>query len=71
MAVDSASLTMAQAIGMLVEGERQHSERMDRRGRMDTRMDRIEAKLDRLIWLVIGVLGATLSTFATTLIGSS
>lgn len=75
MAVDPASLTMAQTIGVLVEGQRQHSERMDRMDvrmdRMDTRMDRIEAKLDRLIWLVIGVLGATLATFATTLIGSA
>ncbi len=75
MAVDPASLTMAQTIGVLVEGQRQHSERMDRMDvrmdRMDVRMDRIEAKLDRLIWLVIGVLGATLATFATTLIGSA
>ena len=33
--------------------------------RMDARMDRMEAKLDRLVWLVIGVLGATLANFAT------
>ena len=75
MAVDPASLTMAQTIGVLVEGQRQHSERMDRMDvrmdRMDVRMDRIEAKLDRLIWLVIGVLGASLATLATTLIGSA
>ena len=75
MAVDPASLTMAQTIGVLVEGQRQHSERVDRMDvrmdRMDVRMDRIEAKLDRLIWLVIGVLGATLATFATTLLGSA
>lgn len=68
MAVDPASLTMAQTIGVLVEGQRQHSERMDR---MDARMDRLESKIDRLMWLLMGVLGATLATFATTLIGSA
>ena len=65
MAVDPATLTMAQTIGVLVEGQRQHGERMDR---MDARMDRMEAKLDRLIWLVIGILGATLANFATSLL---
>ena len=68
MAVDPASITMAQTIGVLVEGQRHHSERMDR---MDSRMDRLEAKIDRLMWMLMGVLGATLATLATTLIESA
>ena len=72
MAIDPASLTMAQTVGVLVEGQRQHGERMDRMDarmdRSDARMDRMEAKLDKLIWLVIGVLGATLANFATSLL---
>lgn len=72
MAIDPASLTMAQTVGVLVEGQRQHGERMDRMDarmdRMDVRMDRMEAKLDRLIWLGFGILGAILATFAATLL---
>ena len=68
MAVDPASITMAQTIGVLVEGQRHPSERMDR---MDSIMDRLEAKIDRLMWMLMGVLGATLATLATTLIGSA
>ena len=72
MAIDPASLTMAQTVGVLVEGQRQHGERMDRMDarmdRSDARTDRMEAKLDKLIWLVIGVLGATLANFATSLL---
>ena len=51
MAAESAIAT-AQTIGELVEGQRQ----------LNSRMDRLETKVDKLIWLGYGLLGTTLVT---------
>ena len=51
MASESAIAT-AQTIGELVEGQRQ----------LNSRMDRLETKVDKLIWLDYGLLGTTLVT---------
>ena len=51
MASESAIAT-AQTIGELVEGQRQ----------LNSRMDRLETKVDKLIWLGYGLLGTTLIT---------
>ncbi len=51
MASESAIAT-AQTIGELVEGQRQ----------LNSRMDRLETKVDKLIWLGYGLLGTTLVT---------
>ena len=51
MASESAIAT-AQTIGELVEGQRQ----------LNSRMDRLETKVDKLIWLGYGLLGTNLIT---------
>ena len=51
MAAESAIAT-AQTIGELVEGQRQ----------IGARMDRLENKVDKLLWLGFGLLGTTLVT---------
>ena len=61
-----ASESTEHQLGRLDEGQRQHAQRMDR---MDQRTDRIEAKLDKLIWIGIGVLVSLLGVLAATLVG--
>ena len=51
MAVESTIAT-AQTIGELVEGQRQ----------LNARMDRLENKVDKLLWLGFDLLGTTLVT---------
>ncbi len=51
MAAESAIAT-AQTIGELVEGQRH----------LNARMDRLENKVDKLLWLGSGLLGTTLVT---------
>ena len=47
-----STIATAQTIGELVEGQRQ----------LNSRMDRLETKVDKLIWLGYGLLGTTLVT---------
>ena len=61
-----ASESTEHQLGRLDEGQRQHAQRMDR---MDQRTDRLEAKLDKLIWIGIGVLVSLLGVLAVTLVG--
>lgn len=50
--------TMAQTIGALVEGQRQ----------IEARLDRLESKIDRLIWVGMGLLGAIIASIVVTVI---
>ena len=43
--------TMAQIIGALVEGQRQ----------LEARLDRLEGKVDKLLWVNVGLLGAVIA----------
>ena len=61
-----ASESTERQLGRLDEGQRQHTQRMDRR---DQRTDRLEGKLDKLIWIGLGVLVSLLGVLATTVVG--
>ncbi len=50
--------TMAQTIGSLVEGQRQ----------IESRLDRLESKVDRLIRVGMGLLGAIIASIVVTVI---
>ena len=43
--------TIAQTIGALVEGQRQ----------MEARLDRLEGKVDKLLWVNLGLFGAVIA----------
>ncbi|MCY3693052.1 MAG: hypothetical protein OXI54_11490 [Chloroflexota bacterium] len=43
--------TVAQTIGALVEGQRQ----------MEARLDRLEGKVDKLLWVNLGLFGAVIA----------
>lgn len=43
--------TIAQTIGALVEGQRQ----------MESRLDRLEGKVDKLLWANLGLFGAVIA----------
>lgn len=45
------SNTVAQTIGALVEGQRQ----------MEARLDRLEGKVDKLLWVNLGLFGAVIA----------
>ena len=47
--------TTAQTIGTLVEGHR----------RLEGRIDKLEAKVDKLLWVSFGIIGAILAAIAT------
>ena len=49
---------MAQTIGELTEGQRQ----------INARLDRLESKVDKLVWLGVGIIGTTLATMVATLV---
>jgi hypothetical protein len=53
-----AALAMAQTIGELTEGQRQ----------INARLDRLESKVDKLVWLGVGIIGTTLATMVATLV---
>ena len=50
--------TMAQTIGALVEGQRD----------IEAQLDRLESKVDRLIWVGMGLLGAIIASIVVTVI---
>ena len=50
--MNTVDTTMAQTIGALVEGQRQ----------IESRLDRLESKVDRLIWVGMGSLGAIIAS---------
>ena len=50
--MNTVDTTMAQTIGALVEGQRQ----------IESRLDRLESKVDRLIWVGMGLLGAIIAS---------
>ena len=50
--------TMGQTIGALVEGQRQ----------IESRLDRLESKVDRLIRVGMGLLGAIIASIVVTVI---
>ena len=62
-----ASESTEHQLGRLDEGQRQHAQRMDR---MDLRADRLESKLDKLVWIGMGVLVSLLGVFGGNLGGS-
>jgi hypothetical protein len=61
-----ASESTEHQLGRLDEGQRQNTQRMDR---MDHRTDRLEGKLDKLIWIGLGLLVSLLGVLAATLVG--
>lgn len=52
-----------------MEGQRQLNARVGRLDdQLNSRIDRVEAKVDKLIWLGMGLLGTTLATLVTSLV---
>ena len=56
--MSTVDTTMAQTIGALVEGQRQ----------IESRLDRLETKVDRLIRVGMGLLGAIIASIVVTVI---
>ena len=54
----TADTTMARTIGVLVAGQRQ----------IESIPDRLESKVDRLIWVGMGLLGAVIASIVVTVI---
>lgn len=54
----TADTTMARTIGVLVAGQRQ----------IESILDRLESKVDRLIWVGMGLLGAIIASIVVTVI---
>lgn len=56
--MNAADTTMAQTIGALVVGQRQ----------IESRLDRLERKVDRLIWLGMGLLVAIIAAIVVSIV---
>ncbi len=54
----AVDIPLAQTIGQLVEGQRQ----------LEGRIDKLESKLDKLLWANFGLIGAVLAGIASILI---
>lgn len=58
--INATMVATSRTIGELVEGQRQ----------TNARLDRLESKMNKLVWLGFGIIGTTLSGAAATLIAA-